>query len=208
MASSSRAGGARRTTGRAACVTLAGGAIALIALAAPRLATWLEYDRAAVAGGEIWRIPGCHLAHFGVEHALYSVGVFLLVGAICEVAGRWQFLLAMASASVAIPLTLFVLQPELTSYRGLSGLDSALFALLIGSQLACADRLGGRELAMLGALAAFAAKITFEATTGATVFADTGESGFEVVPLAHVIGGACGLVVAFSLRPSPVPTPS
>jgi len=45
----------------------------------------------------------------------------------------------------------------------------------------------------------FTAKIGFEWITGQAVFAGSG--GFVPVPLAHVVGGACGALVAWARPP-------
>jgi hypothetical protein len=49
-------------------------------------------------------------------------------------------------------------------------------------------------LAIVVAVAGFVGKVVFELATGATLFADS--SAFVPVPLAHVVGGACGWVAA------------
>ena len=59
---------------------------------------------------------------------------------------------------------MLVFLPDIESYHGLSGLDSALFTLLVISNL-------DRRLSLgVGFLAAFLLKTAYEMATGATVF--------------------------------------
>jgi hypothetical protein len=87
-------------------------------------------------------------------------------------------------------------------YRGLSGLASALFALLAVSTLrtARADGSLGLALAAGAALAGFAAKLVWELATASPAFVGP-SAGFVAVPLAHAVGAACGWV--FAARPAP-----
>jgi hypothetical protein len=90
---------------------------------------------------------------------------------------------------------LFVLQPGLPTYRGLSGLDSALFvtgALALGERL---FREGRRVvgIAAFASVAALAAKVAYELATGQTLFVDAARVGFVPVPLAHVAGALAGM---------------
>jgi len=85
--------------------------------------------------------------------------------------------------------------PAMSSYRGLSGIDSALFVLLVAGVLK--ERLQDKSYpAMLVAgftLLLLAGKILFEMVTGDTLFVSSTDAGFVPVPLAHAIGGICGL---------------
>jgi hypothetical protein len=84
-------------------------------------------------------------------------------------------------------------------YRGLSGLDTALFAFvvmhLIGIMKRNEDRTG-RILALI-VLAGLGLKITFEAITGEAVFVRNMATDLIVVPLAHIIGVGIGLLAAY-----------
>src|SRR5262249_42460087 len=126
------------------------------------------------------------------------------LGWICEREGVSRFLATVAAAALMIPLILLCAQPQMTKYRGLSGIDSALFALLaaIIARQAITERdwsrLGVAILISLG----FAAKIGFELSTGGTLFVNSAAAGMTPVPLAHVVGGLIGL--SFGLIPAPL----
>ena len=47
----------------------------------PGAAEGLPYDRAALARGELWSLFNAHLAHFGPNHLLWDLAVFLVLAA-------------------------------------------------------------------------------------------------------------------------------
>ena len=62
--------------------------LALLAVAVelwPGATNWLQLDRAAIFNFQFWRIFTCHFAHFGMNHLVWDVSVFLLLayGALC-----------------------------------------------------------------------------------------------------------------------------
>jgi uncharacterized membrane protein len=82
-------------------------------------------------------------------------------------------------------------------YRGLSGLDSALFAFYAMDFLRAnlQPRRTPAVVSAVLALLAFVGKIVYEYCCSAAFFVDTNQS-FVVVPLAHLIGGVTGIVIA------------
>ena len=172
-----------------------GALLAAAALAAAASPAALEYRREPQLLVEIWRLVTCHWVHWSAEHLRWDLLTLLALAWACR--QEWRRALAsLAAATVAIPLVIAALQPELASYRGLSGLASTLFVLV-----ACELLIGstGRwvSLAAVLALAAFAAKLLWELTTGQALFVDAGAS-FVPVPLAHLVGGICGAAAAFA----------
>jgi len=158
----------------------------------------LQYDREAIAQGQLWRPVTCHLAHFGLEHFAWDAAVFVLLAVLCWRLGWKRCLASLAAATLAIPAVLWILQPELPSYRGLSGLDSALYAtaaVALGRRL-WADGRHAWAAAAIGSLAALFAKVAYELATGQALFVDAAGMGFVPVPLAHATGGLVGMLAA------------
>jgi rhomboid family GlyGly-CTERM serine protease len=156
----------------------------------------LEYDRAAIAAGELWRVVTCHWVHWSLDHLLWDLLAFAALVFLAWRASPRRALGTLLLAALTIPLVVALVLPEMQRYRGLSGLDSALFTLTAITLLR-RERASGRRLTawIVGStLAGFGAKIAFELWTGATFFADS--AGFVPVPLAHVVGGVCGWVGA------------
>lgn len=182
---------------RATCVpaaTLLLAALALVVALAPGGAAAAELDRSLVQA-EPWRLLSGHLAHFNTSHLVYDVIVLLAFGLFAE--PRWPRAtrLALGLSAVVIPLALLLAAPVLTTYRGLSGLDSTLFALFV-TRLHVERVFGSRWTRWLPAIAGlgFMAKLAFEFTSGAALFADS-QALFVPVPLAHLVGAALGLAV-------------
>jgi len=169
---------------------LAAAAVA-IHLLPPEFATALQFDRAAVEAGEWWRLVTAHFTHFDANHLAWDVGSFFALGWACERESRRITGLALGAAAVAITLGVWAWLPQFAIYRGLSGLDCALFALLATTFLrrpARAPRWVG-----LVALLGLGAKCGFETATATTLFASG--AGYDPVLLAHLLGAAVGALL-------------
>jgi rhomboid family GlyGly-CTERM serine protease len=148
---------------------------------------------------ETYRLFTCHLTHWSPEHLAWDLGVFVVLGTICERMSRPRFIVCLISAAVVIVLSIAVLQPGL--YRGLSGIDSALLAWLAVSLLR-RDHGWPRWFAA-ALLAAFLAKSGCELTMGRSLFVDSHAGGFVPAPVAHLAGAAVGAVSGMGPFPSP-----
>lgn len=164
--------------------------------ASPALTATFELDRVAVGHGEVWRLVTGHLAHFGPDHLLWDTAGLLILGFMSETRDRRRFALTLGGAALAIGAGVWLWQPQFAVYRGLSGIDSALFGLVCARLVADGRRAGHAFSIWLGALAftGFVFKCGFEAATAATVFAQGGGTLYTPVPLAHLIGAGAGLL--------------
>ncbi len=173
--------------------TLGFSALAVAIHFVPALTTGLQFDRAAVADGQVWRFFTAHLTHFGADHLRWDVIAFAALGARVERSSRTAFLVTLAVAAALITFGVWVAQPQFTTYRGLSGIDSALFGFVLAEVLIAGWRAHHGFSIVVGglALAGFAAKCAFELATGGTVFVDTA-GAFAPVPLAHLLGLCVG----------------
>lgn len=209
MAGSARAVFVRRLR-RAPCISLAAGACAAILFLFPAAAGWLEFQRTAVLRGELWRLLTCHMTHFTAGVLLWDVAALVCLGAVCEIRNRKSFVISLGAAAILIPAAVLFFQPGLSSYRGLSGIASALFGLLAVFLL----REGARERdGWRVALAAiffllFLGKVAFETASGLPVFASDYGGSVEPVPLAHAVGLCVGIVTALAAAPEVARTPS
>ena len=177
---------------------------ALAVSVVPGVADWLQFDRHAIARGELWRLVTSHYVHWSGDHLFWDTLALGILGWLCERDGVRPFLRCVAVSAVLIPLALCFAAPQMATYRGLSGIDSALFALLavrVGRQsLSEKDWL---KLSIAGIISGgFAAKVGFEYVTGATLFVDSTAAAMTPVPLAHVVGGLVGIVCGLRDRSS------
>lgn len=169
----------------------------LIALL-PGASEGLQFDRPALVAGEYWRLITGHFTHWSNEHLAWDLLVFVVLGSICEAVDRRRFAGVLAAAAIIIAAGVWIALPGVPTYRGLSGLDTALFTALAMGKLRSATRDLGRgwSLAIAALLALLVAKMIFEMLTDRTVFVDAPAAGFRPVPLAHVLGAAVGALGA------------
>jgi rhomboid family GlyGly-CTERM serine protease len=187
-------------------------AVAGLAFWLPGASELLAYSRDAIAAGELWRLVTGHWVHWSLDLLIWDLGAFVLLGVLCEVRSPRRFLACTAGAAITIPVVMWLTLPQLEAYGGLSGIDSALFALL-ATDLLGRDLRGQRGARWIGLalVLSFAAKIGFEALTGSAVFAEL-PGAIEPVPIAHLAGALLGVGVALlgrgprSLPASPVRT--
>jgi rhomboid family GlyGly-CTERM serine protease len=156
----------------------------------------LQYDRTAILHGEVWRVLTGHLVHWSGDQLFWDGLALGFLGWLCEREAVASFLRCFVLSAILISLTLWFAAPWMATYRGLSGIDSALFALV-------AVRLGREafldrrwlQLALVGIVAGgFALKVGYEFASGATLFVDSSAGGMTPVPLAHVAGAMVGIV--------------
>jgi len=177
-------------------------AIAAVAIAfTPILPELLEFDAPAIRGGELWRFLTGHFTHWNLDHLCWDLSVFVVLGALCERRGRGAFLACVLGSAGAISLYALLALPELPVYRGLSGIDTGLFALLAVGLFADARARGNRGVQRLiaAAVMSLVVKTLFEFTTGGTLFVDHAEAAFVPVTMAHVLGAVVGLAVGLSV---------
>jgi rhomboid family GlyGly-CTERM serine protease len=126
----------------------------------------------------------CHFTHFTYEQLAWDALVFLILGIACARRNRGAFQATLLASIIVVPIAVLAFAPNVTTYRGLSGIDSALFALLLTM-----ESRRSRLVALCGA--GFVMKLIFEMTTGATVFVSAAD--FAPVPVAHLSGAIVGL---------------
>jgi len=174
-------------------------------LSALTLAVWwipaarelLQFDRTDLASGALWRTVTGHFTHWTSSHLAWDLAAFVLLGVLLERHSRSLLGITLAVSALAISGAVWLAAPELTTYRGLSGVDSALFAAVVthaGIAAALQSRWGSALWPVLAAVA-FTTKVVAESTAGGALFVAP-DVLFVPVPLAHVAGGLTGLVVA------------
>jgi rhomboid family GlyGly-CTERM serine protease len=160
-------------------------------------AAW-ELDRAAVASGQWWRLITGHLTHWNFDHLFWDAATFLVLSIMCLRRRPAATIGCVMVGSLAISAVVLGLHPDLTTYRGLSGLDTALFTLLAVMFYHDARRDGDRALAAVAkwGLAALTAKTAYELATGDTLFVNSRQAGFVPLASAHAVGAVIGFMAA------------
>ena len=178
-------------------VTLLVVAIALLAAGIPGASSGLQYDRSLIGQGQWWRLVTSHWVHWTPDHLTWDLLAFAALTAAAIRLSRGRALATVALASCLIPVCIWVFNPELVRYRGLSGLASALYVLVVlevWGRIPRGESRGKGVVAWL-LLVGFAAKVVYELVSGNTLFVESMGEGIRAVPLAHGVGGAIGAVV-------------
>ena len=149
---------------------------------------WLALERDAIRGGEVWRLVTGHLAHLGWPHfALNAAGLVLvwtLVGEAFKPAG-WILIFLISIAAIDLGLWLF--NPALQWYVGLSG---ALHGVLAAG-LVMSFRQPRIETTILAIL--LLCKLAWEQFSGPLPGSE-GSSGGPVIVDAHLYGAIGGML--------------
>ena len=149
----------------------------------------LRYERAAVLGGQPWRLLSAHAVHLGWGHCLMNAGGLALCAAFAAGTRSWR---AWATAIVVLALGVGILlvaaSPQATNYAGLSGV---LYGLFIWVLAPCAWR--GDRVALI-VLVAVLARIGWQ------MFHPPSEAqrvliGGDVMVEAHLYGALCALAL-------------
>ena len=178
-------------------IPLLAGIMASLAYFLPGLSTALQYDRNGIEKGQLWRFLTAHWTHWSAGHLIWDTVMFLVLLAWTLRISPKQAGLTLGISSIGIPWAIYLFQPELACYRGLSGLDAALFAYGAMHLLKSVRRDGDRlELFLvISLMAGLGIKILFEAVTGNALFVTDMAHNVIVVPLAHILGAGVGCII-------------
>jgi rhomboid family GlyGly-CTERM serine protease len=169
-------------------------AIATVIGLLPGVAQMLQFDSSLIADGQWWRIVTGHFTHWNADHLFWDVLAFAVLGCMCEYRSRSVWLACLAGSALLIPLTLVIVRPEISLYRGLSGIDSALFVMAVIFRIQDACLNGDRPTVTLLAITGlgFGFKLAYEVTTGTTLFVDSHAAGFVPLVESHIAGAIAG----------------
>jgi len=163
--------------------------LALFQLAAPAALPLLRYERAAILGGEAWRLVTGQFVHADVPHLAWNVlGVLLVALLFARDYTPRQWLLVLAASLLAVDAGLLFLEPQVEWYVGFSG---ALHGLMSAGLLAWLRT--SRDPFTWLVVALFVAKLLWEHFHGALPFTAASLS-LPVIHQAHSFGAVGGLV--------------
>ena len=153
----------------------------------------LRYDRGAIAAGQWWRLWSAHLVHLGWDH--WALNIAGLAGLwwlyVTQATLRQWMIVALVSAPL-ISVALYIANPELQWYVGLSGVLHAVWAAAALAMWRRSRTESAAALVLLGA------KLGWEYFVGP--LSSGGDSALVVVTAAHRYGALAGLACAAALR--------
>lgn len=144
-----------------------------------------------------------HLTHWSWDHLIWDLGVFVALSISVLRLAPIRYVPCLLISAILIPLEIVTNQLQFDTYRGLSGVDSALFGLLVVALWRIPSE--GRSIslsrivAIIGGLG-FLSKSIFEMLTGQTVFVSNVASEFVPVASAHLVGFTSGVVSGLIFR--------
>ncbi|MCG8371014.1 MAG: rhombosortase [Proteobacteria bacterium] len=149
----------------------------------------LAFDRAALEGGQLWRLVSGHFVHLGWSHLFLNLaGLALVTWLVGAAFGALRWLVVGLVTVVAIDAGFWWLNPQLDWYVGLSGL---LHGLLAAGLLAGVVRRRDREAAILAVFVV--AKLCWEQLLGPLPGSES-TSGGRVIVDAHLYGAVGGVL--------------
>lgn len=159
----------------------------------------LQYQWSGVNAGEWWRLLTGHWVHIDQWHLAFNLAGVWLVWLWCGPSFtplRW--LITVVLCSLSVTLCLLLLDPDVTWYRGFSGV---LFGVFAAGSVAMLSR--HRAIALVG-LAVAGGKLLLDAT-GWQVLGVGLVTDFRIIHQAHLYGflsgGVLGLIwVAANVR--------
>ncbi len=159
----------------------------------------LELNRELVLHGEVWRLVTGHFVHCSLNHLFWDAAAFTVLAIVGVHKDFKRFVFVTVLAVPVISLAVLILCPEIEIYRGLSGLDTALYAYLVLYNLyeAMTDRNRMSTVLYLLLLAGLLGKNIWEVCTGNVLFCNP--DGYVPVPIAHLAGMLTGFMVFCSL---------
>jgi len=193
---------AHLTAARLPVWTLAICAGAVLTFIVPELKTLLIYDRAAIAHGEIWRIVSGNLVHLSTTHLAYNLAAFLIAGTIIEIRGYRYFPTLCLSVATLIGIILFVVEPAIYFYAGLSGVVTAAVTYLCLHGL---TEKGTWHWLCAAMLVGVTTKLGIELMLGKSFLLTVSTEEFVPVPLSHLIGTVTAILLFVSMRLSASP---
>lgn len=161
------------------------------------LRTDLLYDRCALSRLELWRLVTCHWVHLSWEQLFWSTITFCVLGSACEILDKKKYYTAVAISALVIPAAIWCGLPNLAIYGGLSGLDCALYTLMLTLLIKREANIHNWVWVSVYAmgLVGLLAKIIYETATGQTVFVSHVHTKIIPIHLAHLVGGSIGIIV-------------
>lgn len=156
----------------------------------------LEYRRESVLDGEVWRLLTGHFTHWSWNHLFWDALSLGILACICERKWRRKCIECISISAITISTYLVSFRPGINLYRGLSGIDSALFVLVVTDFVINKYLLSDRSLAAMGGLLLFffMGKTIYELTTGNLLFVEA-DNIMVPIPEVHIVGAGVGFVL-------------
>jgi rhomboid family GlyGly-CTERM serine protease len=151
----------------------------------------LRYDRTAIEHGAVWRLFTGNFVHLGAGHLLEDMAGLVLLWLLFEdVLQGWRTVAVVCAGAVAVGLGLYIGDPQVYWYVGISGALDTLWAAGALGLMRRRDRFGWMLAGVL------LAKLIYEQCFGALPFSSVSSGGMVIVD-AHLYGALAGALIGF-----------
>lgn len=149
----------------------------------------LRYERAAVLGGQYWRLLSAHAVHLGWAHCLMNAGGLALCAAVAAGtrSGR-AWAAAIVVLALGVGILLVAASPQATNYAGLSGVLYGLFVWVLAPRAWHGDRVA--RIVLVAVIARIGWQMFHPPSD-----AQRALIGGEVMVEAHLYGALCALAL-------------
>ena len=156
----------------------------------------LQYNRTAIIGHwQLWRLFTGHFTHWNYEHLYWDAFTFLIASFLLFRISLIQFIFVLLFSLLFISVWILFLNPEVKLYRGLSGVDIALFFSLSLSLIFSSlkkRRYTGMSTGIIF-LSFLIIKLGYEFFSGKMLFV-TNQTGRKLLLSAHCAGAIAGII--------------
>ncbi|TEW53432.1 rhombosortase [Psychromonas sp. RZ22] len=102
----------------------------------PQTNQWLAYYHSGIENGQLWRLITGHICHTNLSHLiLNSVGLLVTISLFIDSFKNKSLLMSSLFSSLFISICLFIFNPSIEWYMGLSGILHALFSIGVCDEL-------------------------------------------------------------------------
>ena len=149
----------------------------------------LRYERAAVLGGQYWRLLSAHAVHLGWAHCLMNAGGLALCAAFAAGtrSGR-AWAAAIVVLALGVGILLVAASPQATNYAGLSGVLYGLFIWVLAPRAWHGDRVA--RIVLVAVIVRIGWQMFHPPSD-----AQRALIGGEVMVEAHLYGALCALAL-------------
>lgn len=163
--------------------------LAFIVFVNDSLFNLLIFTRESIIDGEFWRIITGNLVHFSIYHISFNLLAFGATGWIIEQKGYPGYLSLILFSAISIGLSVFIFQPKIELYGGLSGIVHAtmVYVALFGLK----EKGVWRQISISFLVLVFLKLGQELVTNSALVYNDT---TYVIVPLSHLTGVIVAIV--------------
>ncbi|MEA2011905.1 MAG: rhombosortase [Verrucomicrobiota bacterium] len=156
----------------------------------------MQFDRDCLMKIQLWRLITGHFTHFSVNHLVWDLVVFVSLGIACSVKDMKKFVTVVILSPLIISIIIWFVRPDIQFYRGLSGIDSALFTLFALNIMKESLKQGKKDFSFFMGIImilSITSKTIFEYISVETLF--TSSANFIPLPLAHLAGIISALLI-------------